>query len=155
MLETAYVLPVMVGVLLFVVEVVAFSMNSFAANDVLTDVHTAILTEVSAVSNFDSDTDAPISPVYAFCDGSNVKLNTGSNPSIANLVETTLATKGIAFLSGHPAIATITPSVVSGFDVYVINFSGVANSLVLPEMLEVFLPINVDTIVSIKDSCSL
>jgi len=153
MIETAYVLPLVLGVMLFIVELVAYALNSFAVNDVLTDMHTSILSEVSAVSSLDAGGVLGFTPLYASCVANQVVLPEGNNAAIAQIVKSSLATKNITFLNSKPATATITKSVVSGFNVYIINFTGVANSLVLPEFFEVLLPINVNTIVSIKDSC--
>ena len=153
MLETAYVLPLVLGVMLFTVELIAFALNSFAANDVLTDMHTNILSEVSEVSGLDVGAVLGFTPLYASCVANEVVLPEGDNAAIAKVVKDSLATKNITFSSSHPATATVTKSVISGFNVYVVNFTGVANSLVLPEFFEVLLPINVNTIVSIKDSC--
>lgn len=150
MLETAYVLPIVLGVILFVVETVAFAMNSFAANDVLTDVHTAIIADVQTVSN---SADGAATG-YAICEAGKVKLDVSKQSQLTEHVKTALEATGVEFVAGQPAQASISLSSVAGFDVYVIGFTGTANSLVLPEMLVQFLPMNVDTIVSIKDSCN-
>ena len=154
MLETAYVLPVMIAVVFFTVEVIGYAMNSFAVNDVLTDVHSTILSEISEVSNLEAGQTLDSSIKYASC-GSNdkVELPTGVNSSINNIVKTALALKHITFTASDPGVTKITKSVVSGFDVYVVNFSGTANTLVLPDMFSILLPINVDTVISVKDSC--
>lgn len=154
MLETAYVLPIMLGVILFVVEIVAFAFNSFAANDVLTDVHSAILSEVSDVSNLASGASLSPSPVYASCSGGKVVLPTGASAVLKAHVQQALEEKGVTFNSEEPISATFTNSTISGFDVYVLNFTATANSLLLPEMFEVMLPMSVDTIISIKDNCT-
>ncbi len=153
MLETAYVLPLVLAVTLFIVEVVAFSMNSFAANDVLTDMHSVILSEVSDVSNLASGDTLTSAPLYASCSSDQVVLQTGSNALLTAHVKGALELKGISFDVSQPLSASFTSHVVSGFDVYVVNFTGVANSIVLPEFFNVFLPINVDTVISIKDTC--
>ncbi|MDX1347244.1 MAG: hypothetical protein R3189_03215 [Thiomicrorhabdus chilensis] len=129
-------------------------MNSFAANDVLTDVHSAILSEVSDVSNLASGGSLSPAPVYAFCSGGKVMLPTGANAVLKAHVQQALEEKGVTFNSEEPISATFTNSTISGFDVYVLNFTGTANSLLLPEMFEVMLPMSVDTIISIKDSCN-
>jgi len=154
MLETAYVLPVMLAVILFVVEVVAFALNSFAANDVLTDVHSAILSEVSDVSNLASGASLSPAPVYASCSGGKVVLPTGANAILKTHVQQALEEKGVVLNSEEPITASFSSSTISGFDVYVINFTATANSLLLPEMFEVMLPMSVDTIISIKDNCT-
>jgi len=128
-------------------------MNSFAANDVLTDVHTTMLGEVSEISNLEAGETPSASIKYASCNGGSVVLPIGANSSINNLIKTTLASKNITFSASDPGITTITKSVVSGFDVYVVNFKGTANTLVIPNFLSELLPINVDTIISIKDNC--
>ncbi|WP_321325643.1 hypothetical protein [Thiomicrorhabdus sp.] len=154
MLETAYVLPVMVAVILLTVEVIGYAMNSFAVNDVLTDVHSTILSEVSTVSNLDAGKLLDPSIQYASCssDGK-VVLPTGINSSINTIVTTALASRHITFTASDPGVTKITKSVVSGFDVYVVNFSGTANTLVIPNMFSILLPISVDTVISVKDSC--
>ncbi|MDX1353323.1 MAG: hypothetical protein R3254_09945 [Thiomicrorhabdus sp.] len=153
LLETAYFLPVMVSVILLSVEVVGYALNSFAANDVLTDVHTTMLSEVSEISNLEEGQTPSASIQYASCSGGTVVLPTGTNSAISSLIKTTLASKNITFLASDPGVTTITKSSVSGFDVYVVNFKGTANTLVIPNLLSELLPINVDTIISIKDSC--
>ncbi|WP_178863531.1 hypothetical protein [Thiomicrorhabdus cannonii] len=150
LLETAYVLPLVVLAGLFVLEVVSYSLNSLAANDVLTDVHTQIIADVADVS---SSPDG-IASGYAVCTGNKVVLDTSKSGELTTHVKGALEAKGVTFVSGQPLVASISARPISGFDVYVINFKGTANSLVLPDMLEKFLPINVDTIVSIKDTCT-
>lgn len=153
LLETAYFLPVMVSVILLSVEVVGYAMNSFAANDVLTDIHSTMLSEVSEISNLEAGEAPSASIQYASCSGGTVVLPTGTNSAINSVIKTTLATKNITFSDSDPGVTTITKSAVSGFDVYVVNFKGTANTLVIPNFLSELLPINVDTIISIKDSC--
>ncbi|MEA3404843.1 MAG: hypothetical protein U9R28_03775 [Pseudomonadota bacterium] len=147
-------MPVMLAVILLTVEVVAYAMNSFAANDVLTDVHSAIIEEVELVSNLPSGGTLDPSVQYASCNAGSVVLPTGSNATITSIVTSTLAAKNINFSASDPANTNITMNQVSGFDVYVINFSGTANTLVIPTFLSELMPINVDTVVSIKDACT-
>ncbi len=154
MLETAYVLPLVLGVMLFIVEVVAFAMNSFAANDVLTDVHSAILSEVSGVSNLAVNGVLDPPPLYASCDGKSVVLPVGENLLLTNHIKSALEVMGVSFNTDYAVTASITVAPVTGFNVYVINFNAVPNSLVLSGALGAFLPINVDTVISIKDSCT-
>lgn len=154
MLETAYILPILLAVILFTVEVVGYALNSLAANDVLTDVHTRILTEVAKVSNLEPGEDLESSVTFASCSSGKVVIPTGNNSDINSIVTSALASKNISFIASDPAQTVINKSVVSGFDVYVINFTGTANSLVVPTILAELLPINVDTVISIKDSCS-
>lgn len=153
LIEAAYVLPVIIGVLLFVVEAVAYAMNSFAANDVLTDVHSVMVDEAVQVSNLETGETIPASILYASCNAGKVALPTGSNTSINTLIKTTLATKSVTFEASDPGATNITKSTISGFDVYVITFTGTANSLVIPEFMSVLMPISVDTVISIKDNC--
>lgn len=150
MFEFAYVLPFFLAVVLFLIASVDYAMNSFAANDVLTDVHSQIISDVADVSNSPDGTASG----YAVCTGNKVVLDTSKSAELTTHVKGALEAKGVTFISGQPLAATITGSEISGFDVYVINFKGTANSLVLPTILEDYLPINVDTIVSIKDSCT-
>ncbi|WP_373020448.1 hypothetical protein [Thiomicrorhabdus sp.] len=154
MLETAYVLPIMLGVILFVVEAVAYAMNSFAANDVLTDVHSAILVEVSEVSNLAAGATPDPSIKYVECGSTGkVALKSTAGAELTTFIKQSLETKGVTFDASQPIAATVTNSTISGFEVYVINFKATANSLVLPSVLEAMLPMSVDTIISIKDSC--
>jgi hypothetical protein len=150
MLEAAYVLPLVVLAGLFLLETVSYSMNSFAANDVLTDVHSQIISDVADVSNSPDGTASG----YAVCTENRVVLDTSKSAELTAHVKEALEAKKVTFVSGQPLVASISARPISGFDVYVINFKGTANSLVLPDILEKFLPINVDTIVSIKDSCT-
>jgi hypothetical protein len=150
MLEAAYVLPLVLAASLLIIELISYSMNSFVANDVLTDVHTQIISDVADVSNSPDGTASG----YAVCTGNKVVLDTSKSAELTTHVKGALEAKGVTFVSGQPLAATITGSEISGFDVYVINFKGTANSLVLPTILEEYLPINVDTIVSIKDTCT-
>ncbi|MDG6774897.1 hypothetical protein QCB45_11180 [Thiomicrorhabdus sp. ZW0627] len=154
MLETAYVLPFVLAVILFVVEIVSYAMNSFAANDVLTDVHSSILSEVSDVSNLEPGQSLSYTPIYASCSSGKVVLPTGVNGTLTNHVKTALENKGVTFKAGEPISATISSSSVSGFDVYVIDFKATANSLILPAVFEVMFPMSVDTVISLKDSCT-
>lgn len=152
MIEMAYVLPLVLGVTLFTGELISYALNSFVVNDVVTSMHTSILSDVSDVSNWSGG--GVLDTTFAECSGSNkVVLKANANTTISNLVTSALATKNITFLSSSPATIVVTKSVISGFDVYVINFTGATNSLILPEYLEVLLPIRVNTIVSIKESC--
>ncbi len=156
MIEAAYVLPVILAVMLFVVEIVSYSMNSFAANDALTSIHSAILSEVSDVSNLAQGDTLDPAPLYAKCNGSDqVELIATSNVSMTTLVKGVLEAKGVSFNTSQPISVSISESSISGFKVYVINFTAVANSLVLPDVFEEFLTIDVDTVVSIKDACTL
>lgn len=155
MLETAYVLPLVLGVILLVAELVIYALNSFAVNDVLTDVHTEIIREVQEVGNLDPGAALGFTPVFASCSEDNkVVLAEDKGPEIANIITSSLSKKNVTFLSSRPATVTIEREEVSEFSVYVITFSGVANALVLPEFLNVLLPISVTTIVSIKSSCT-
>ncbi len=153
MLETAYFLPIMIAVILFMVEVVSYAMNSFAANDVLTDIHSAMVAEGEQVAELEEDDTLPASIKYASCNAGKVALPTGSSSSITSIVKTTLASKNITFLGSDPGATHISKSSVSGFDVYVITFSGTANSLVIPNFMSELLPISVNTVISIKDNC--
>ncbi|MDG6779048.1 hypothetical protein QCB44_10060 [Thiomicrorhabdus sp. zzn3] len=152
LLETAYVLPVMIGVILFLIEATSYALNSFAANDVLTDVHAAIVSEVEAVSNKEPGQTVSPTPVYVFCDTDKVVMLPDSDAILQAHAKEAMEAKGITFV-GQPT-ATISSNIVGGFDVYVINFTGTATPLVLPDMFEQGLPMDVDTIVSIKDSCT-
>lgn len=149
MFEFAYVLPIFLAVVLLLVASVDYALNSFAANDVLTDVHSQIISDVADVSN---SADGAASG-YAICSSGKVALDTGKSGELTTHVKQALEQKGVTFVSGEPVAATMTSTPIAGFDVYVLNFTGTANSLVLPDMLEKFLPINVDTIVSLKDTC--
>lgn len=152
MLEAAYVLPIMLGVLLFVVEVTGYALNSLAANDVLSDVHSTMLNEVAEVSALEAG-DTADDVQFASCSSDRVVLPTGSNATIANIVTTALASRNITFDASDPGVANITSSTVDGFDVYVVNFSGTANTLVIPGFMSKLLPINVDTVLSIREDC--
>ncbi len=151
MLEAAYVLPLVLGVMLFIVEVVAFAMNSFVANDVLTDVHTSILSEVSEVANM---TDASTVPVdfYVECSGGRVVFKGTASEKLAINVNAAFDLKGV--IVSNPIASVNTPVDVAGFDVYVLEFSGSVAPVVMPGFLEGLLPINVQTVISIKDTCS-
>jgi len=149
MLEAAYVLPVILGVLLFVVEATAYSMNSFAANDILTETYSQVLDDVSAVSNAEN----AIVTTFAGCTSNKVVLNNSEIKRYAEDKALISFTKmGVNFTS--PYSVDVKTSSINGFDVYVINFSGTANSLVIPGFLSQLLPISVDTVISIKDSCA-
>jgi hypothetical protein len=160
MLEVAYVLPIVVFAILLIVEAVAFAMNSFAAYDVLTDVHTAISSEVSDVANFTPTAGASglsPTPLYAICDDGQVKLPVGDNTALTAHVKGALKAKGVVFVTSKPSLppsANITVTDLSGFHVYVIKFQAVANSVVMPNFLSVLLPMEVNTIISLKDTCT-
>ncbi|WP_208150290.1 hypothetical protein [Thiomicrorhabdus marina] len=154
MLETAYVLPILVGVVLFIVETLSYAMNSLIVNDVLTDAHLAIVDEVQEISALD-DASAYSSVFGIYCDGGLVKLPLGSNDAIKTLVVNALTIKGVTLLESDPGTLNITSDTDSeyGFDHYVIRFNGTANTLTLPVFLNELLPMSVDTVISIKASC--
>lgn len=153
MIEAAYVLPLMVGVTLFIVEAVVFAMNSLGINDVLTDVHTSIISEVSEVANADSYASLKQQPTFVKCEGGKVTLNTDPSP-INGLVNEYLLKRKISVKSGSGATVA-GPTVISGFDAYVISYKAIlSDTVILPEWASGLLPVNVDTIVSIKDSCN-
>lgn len=153
MLETAYVLPIVLAAILFVVEVTSYALNSFAANDVLTDLHTAIISEVEAVSNKEAGQTLSPEPIYAFCDGSQVALRPDSATNLKAHIQAAMEAKGVT-IDGTSIAATISKNEVGGFDVYVINFKGTPATRIVPDMFGEMLKIDVDTIISLKDSCT-
>lgn len=154
MLETAYVLPILLGVVLFIIETLSYAMNSLIVNDVLTDVHLAVVDEVQEISALD-DASGYSSVFGLFCDSGLVKLPVGQNETVNTLVLNALAAKGVTLLDSNPGSVTVTSDTDSefGFDHYVIRFSGTANTLTLPTFLNELLPMSVDTFISIKASC--
>ncbi|MBO1923800.1 MULTISPECIES: hypothetical protein [Thiomicrorhabdus] len=153
MLETAYVLPVLLGVVLFIVETLSFALNSLLVNDVLTDIHLTIVDEVQEISSLESGESPSSSVLYAYCDGGSVRLPVGENESMTALAVSALEAKGVAMLDSNPAKVTVSMQTESGFDLYLIRFTGTADLLVLPNFLNELLPMDVDTVVSIKASC--
>ena len=156
MVEAAYVLPLMLGVILFIVEAVAYAMNSIAVNDVLTDVHSRITTEVSERSSAETAGEASALTLVS-CLGSagngRVTLNSGT-------VITTITELADSYFEPRIAlkdqVVTVTgPESVVGFDVYIVKYSALANPIVLPDFLSGILPVNVNTVISIKDSCTV
>jgi hypothetical protein len=51
LLETAYVLPIMLTAILLTIEAVDYAVNSFSVNDVLYDTRLNLVNDVSVVSN--------------------------------------------------------------------------------------------------------
>ncbi|BBP46654.1 hypothetical protein THMIRHAS_20270 [Thiosulfatimonas sediminis] len=154
MLETAYVLPLLLGVVLFIIETLSYAMNSLIVNDVLTDVHLAIVDEVREISAMDNASGF-VSDFGVYCDAGSVKLNVGASEAVKALVLNSLEIKGVELLETDPGAVNITNETDSqfGFDHYVIKFNGTANTLTLPTFLNEYLPMNVDTVISIKASC--
>ncbi|MBN2646299.1 MAG: hypothetical protein JXR44_00775 [Thiotrichales bacterium] len=153
MLETAYVLPILVGVVLFIIETLSYAMNSILVNDVLTDLHLTIIDEVQAVSQLEEGQAVPANVLYAFCDNGTVRIPVGSNDSMLALVQSALEQKRVEMLQSDPGRVTVTAQTESNFDLYLVRFDGTANSLILPGFLNQLLPIQVDTVISIKASC--
>lgn len=155
MLETAYVLPLLVGVILFIVETLSFAMNSLLVNDVLTDVHLKIVDEVQEISALDNAS-GYVGTFGLTCDGGKVTLPPGDNETMTTLALDGLNSRGVSMMSTHPGLVNVSIQQDSnnyGFDLYVIRFSGTANALTLPDFLNELLPIDVDTVISIKASC--
>lgn len=150
MLEAAYVLPLMVVMIILVVEALSFALTSFAVSDVLTDTHTTIIGEVSEVANADSYAGLTVKPKYANCNADGRVDVTDSNSVINDLINSYLPegmVDGSATITKKPDI--------SGFYVYVIEYKAVRESMiVLPDPVANYLPISVDTIITIKDSCN-
>ena len=140
--ETAYLLPILLVVMLLIVEVVNYATTSFAVNDVLSDVHTRISTEVLEVSNNSNNT------VLVECANDKVALKGSVQTTVTSLVV------GGLNIDGLSGTTTMPKTVVSGFDVYVIEFNGAMPSLVIPDFLSSSLPIKVNTIISIRDTCT-
>lgn len=158
MVEAAYVLPLVVGVILFIVEAVAYAMSSIAVNDVLTDVHSRITTEVFEASRADSF--AEVSALYPLvsCTGGGsagkVTLNSGQVISQSKgLLNSYFEQKSIA-LSKKPEVTVDGPTTVEGFDVYIIKYTATAAPIVFPEFLSGLLPMSVNTVISVKDRCT-
>jgi hypothetical protein len=154
MLETAYVLPILLGVILFIIETLSYAMNSLIVNDVLTDVHLAVVDEVQQISSLD-DASTFSSDFGVLCESGSVKIQEGANENITTLVLDALAVKNVVMLDSDPGTVTITNDTDSelGFDHYVVKFTGTANTLTLPTFLNEYLPMTVDTVISIKASC--
>lgn len=154
MLEAAYVLPLLLGVVLFIIETLSYAMNSLTVNDVLTDAHLAIVDEVQQISALEDASD--YSSVFGLsCVDGSVKLPEGTNDTVNTLVLNALTSKGVSLLNSDPGLVTVTNDADSefGFDHYVIRFQGTADSLTLPTFLNELLPMSVDTVISIKASC--
>jgi len=155
MVEAAYVLPLMVGVILFIVEAIAYAMNSIAVNDVLTDVHSRITTEVIERSNAETAAEASHLTLVS-CVGS-------AGEGRVTLVSNTIITAVTTLVDGYfeprielkDQVVTVSgPDQVEGFDVYIVKYSATATPVILPEFLSGLLPINVNTVISVKDSCT-
>ncbi|WP_127471208.1 hypothetical protein [Thiomicrorhabdus aquaedulcis] len=145
MLEAAYVLPLIILVILFMVETLNYALNSFAVSDVLTAAHSEIISEVSDVAALGTTLR------YVTCASGKVALKGDAAATLKSDVEAKL--KDVMKFA-TPVTAKFTESAVGGFDVYVVNVKGVANTLIVPNSLGVPLPISVDTIISVKDTCT-
>jgi len=155
MVEAAYVLPLMVGVILFIVEAIAYAMNSIAVNDVLTDVHSRITTEVIERSSAETAAEASHLTLVN-CVGS---AGEGRVTLVSNTIITAVTNLADSYFEPRielkDQVVTVSgPDQVEGFDVYIVKYSATATPVILPEFLSGLLPINVNTVISVKDSCT-
>ncbi|WP_319380754.1 hypothetical protein [Thiomicrorhabdus sp.] len=152
MIEAAYFLPLLIGVVLFIIEAVGYGLNSFVVNDTITDIHSTISNEVQEVANLEPGETA--NTLFVSCNSGKVGLKADIESVINTKILADLSLLSVNLTDSHPGQTTITETHDSGFDIYRINFKGEAVPIVLPEFLSGLLIINVDTLVSIKDTCS-
>jgi hypothetical protein len=150
MLETAYVLPLVLTAVLLIVEIIVLALNTFAASDVLYELHSDLVNDVSSVS--ENGTAAG----YASCSGGSVVLNKGliengvTNDVIARFK--LLSSKSESNVTGSTSVKLTKDSTL---DFYVITFTGTAPAVVLPGFFSELLPIKVNAIISVNESCTM
>lgn len=142
MVEAAYILPLIILVIMFMVETLNYSLNTFAVSDVVYDLHSRAISEVAEVASSGQSSSG-----IAKCNNSKVELD---RTIMASIAKEDLLLKGSDFKN---TTVDMTSSVVSGFDVYVVTVKTTAKTVLVPELMA-DLPISVDTIISVKESCT-
>lgn len=147
MLEAAYVLPLVLLVVLLMIESVSYALTTYVVSDQVYKLHSQIMAQVGEVAG--SGTTTSSTPV-AVCVSHKVELQNAAN--MASLVKTGVPTAYQAKFT-TPLSATFSMEVVNDdLDVYVIA----VKAAVTPNVLSGFgisLPININTLVSINESC--
>ncbi|MBF6058660.1 MULTISPECIES: TadE/TadG family type IV pilus assembly protein [Thiomicrorhabdus] len=151
MIEAAYFLPLLIGVVLFIIEAVGYGLNSFVVNDTITDIHSTITNEIQEVAALEAGQTA--NTLYVSCNSGRVGLKADIESAINTKILADLSLIPVELTEDNPGRTTVTQTSDSGFDIYRINFKGEAVPIVLPNFLSGLLVINVDTLISIKDSC--
>jgi hypothetical protein len=145
MLETAIVLPFMLTAILLIVEAVDYAINSFAVGDAVNMIHGEVSRDISSVSRNGKDSH------YASCEDGAVTLK-------RTVIKDDVKAKALSRLKSlSPSLdingsASVPEPLLPG--VYIMEFEGEVPMRILPINMSRYFPIKVNTIISVKDSCT-
>jgi len=144
MIEAAYVLPLFVLVLLFVLEAYVYALNGMVISDVVTDMHHVLIEEASLLA-----VDSSAGAVYTTCSANVLSFNTGDvSTALVNQINNVIDFQ-ISDLAATMPAATSS----NGFAYYTITVTGSMDPVVIPSDIGIDFSFNVKTSIAIKAAC--
>lgn len=150
MIEAAYVLPLILITILLIFDAVRYTTATFSANSVLWDLHKQI--ESDKISRSKSST---FISSYVSCVSGKVVMNSGENLAIKSMLVNGMGVEGYTINSPVAKVAEITnlSDEVGALKLYSVEFTGVLNSIIVPDAFMQKFPFKIYDLISMNQDC--
>lgn len=142
LLEAAYILPLMLAMALFILDVVVYSSDRLSANNVMADTYRLVMGQANSIAPGDNGKNVT-------CTANLVQLNTSE---VEKTIRNNMASLFADLSSGDVTVSTSTEAGVTP-QVYIVNASFPSQTIFLPDTLAQSFPVKSQLILSFDLGC--